>query len=258
MDISLESGGHPVHNLRSVAIAAVSCVLVAGSLSAQTGTGSMTLTGVNGANSCYSSPGTSPLECVYTSPYFAQFSGLSPAANAALLPPGGTQWDIFCVDFQHNAYIGQTTNVYLTNLSQVNLSNSNGWLGQYTRSTSLTSYLESAWLSQQIMSAGVNTDKAKDMNGAIWQIMGGTVYRNGSNTNIAAWADSAAKYVGDVTASNWVVVTPYTTNTDGSRSVASSQEFLTQVTPEPATLLLLGTGLVAMMLAAGVIRRPMA
>jgi hypothetical protein len=61
-----------------------------------------------------------------------------------------------------------------------------------------------------------------------------------------------------VNLANWVVVTPYVTNEDGSRSIANSQEFLTQVTPEPATLLLMGTGLLAMILAGAVIRRPTA
>ena len=53
----------------------------------------------------------------------------------------------------------------------------------------------------------------------------------------------------EVNAANCVVVT----DADGNH-----QEFITQVTPEPATMLLLGTGLVVMLMAAGALRRPVA
>jgi hypothetical protein len=58
-----------------------------------------------------------------------------------------------------------------------------------------------------------------------------------------------------VNAASWVVVSEYATDATGKRVLGSHQEYITQVTPEPATLLLLGTGLVVMLLAAGAMRR---
>ena len=247
-----------MRNLKSFAIGALGCVLVAGSLSAQTATGNVKFAGENGAWSCYS--GGSINGCFYTSPYFATFKIPSLPANQQYLPVAGTSsfgpaQDIFCVDFTHEANTGSAG--YAANFT--NLGQDAGDVGISTRShgtqaQTLTDYLEAAWLAQNILAQpNLGNAAALDMNGAIWQIMSGfPVYRNGINSGIAYWVGQAQTYYSQVNAYDWVVVTD---QTGAGTATGGSQEYLTQVTPEPGTMLLLGTGLLAMMLGVGAVKR---
>ena len=230
----------------------------AASLSAQTATGRVQWKGVNGAWSSFSNSSTGPAEWnVYTSPYKAAFE--IPGSPLVGMPPAGSSTfgpteDIFCVDFIHYANTG-TYNANFTNLGDANI---NSLLGVTTRSGhSLAQYLEAAFLAQQYSN---NKSEAGDINGAIWQIMNGEpLYRwNGSAwdpSGIKKWIGFAQEGYSTVNAANWVVVTDVL---GAGNENAGSQEYITQVTPEPATLLLLGTGLMAVMLAAGAFRRPTA
>src|SRR5574340_855775 len=117
--------------LKSGFLAAAVIGLAAASLQAQTATGTMKLSGVNGNSSCYSiNSGGAGGVCAYTDPYSGQFANLS--THSSLVPVGGgtafgPTADVFCVDFFHNATLGQTGSVYLTNLGHLGV----GWLGTY-------------------------------------------------------------------------------------------------------------------------------
>ncbi len=258
--------GRQVRTLKAITLAALSSAVLAQGLMAQMATGKEKLVGVNGASATYSDGGSTTWT-VYTSPYHSQFwvnSTSSVLPPSTLLPPAGVNafgpaTDVFCVDFNHDAYIGTTYNAYYTNLG-TNAAD----IGTYTRSGhTLTQYLEAAWLASQISVVGASTGAAADINGAIWQIMSGSPkYRwtgaGWSGTGISSWVALAGGNWNTVNARDWVVVTDVNAAGKGWQvGTAGSQEFITQVTPEPATLLLLGTGIL-MLFGAGIVRRPLA
>jgi len=251
-----------MRSIRVFALAAVACLLVAGTLQAQTATGSVKWMGVNGARGSYNNSGSgSATWNVYTSPYRAAFQIPSNPAPG-LLPPAGTSsfgptWDIYCIDFNHYANTG-TNAVFFTNLGDAQTHS--GWLGTYTRSSSLQTYLAAAYLVEQIRA---HPSDAGILNGAVWQIMSGqpNYWWNGTSWASVSGAASYALTTGwqSVEARHWAVVTDGGRDANGSPVLGNTQEYLTRAvvnSPEPVTLLLLSSGLVLMLMAAGAIRRP--
>ncbi len=263
--------------LKALTLAAVGCFVVAGSLSAQTATGKLAWAGL-GARSTYSHYANgcvSPFltgDCTsywntYTSPYRAKLwvndPGSAVVPPSALLPPAGVNSfgpvvDVYCVDFFNYAYTGTSgDNIFYTNLGS-----NPGDIGITTRSnTSLTQYLEAAYLATQL---SVFTDAASqgNINGAIWQIMTGVapMYRwTGSiwdNSAIDSWMATAAANYGSMNPYDWVVLTDM--NAAGytnARTSSGYQEYLVHATPEPTTMLLFGTGLAVMLLTVGYVKR---
>jgi hypothetical protein len=186
-------------------------------------------------------------------PYKAVFSfGL-------ITGPFGMQADVFCVD-KLNYATTQATKYNFTRLSSPTLTGKTR-MGEGGR----LQYLQAAYLSSKFATATPSGDPTpgspsyRNIHGAIWYIMGGWVpmdagiqsYVIEAQTNCTGNANC-----GNVNLGDWYVLTDQ--SGVGVRR-GGAQEYLThQVVPEPATLLLLGTGLLVTLAAAGVLRRPSA
>jgi hypothetical protein len=172
--------------------------------------------------------------------------------------PFGVQRDIFCVDKIN--YASWSAKLYnFTQLSS-NLSGKTR-LGEAGR----LKYLRAAYLSSKFATAvasnssSAGTPSYRNIHGAIWYIMGNWVPLDAgiqSFVNDAIATCTGNDNCGGIHLSNWYVLTD---QAGVGRTSGGSQEYLThQVVPEPATLILLGTGLLVTLAAAGVLRRPTA
>lgn len=148
---------------------------------------------------------------------------VGPYQATVLSQPGTPTLDIYCVDFLHGISVGTVWTAGIRQLSG-DLTGTRGGNAAYDK------YLKAAWLASQY--AVAPPSEWKHIQATMWNLFAPSAPDPSSNY----WLTQAnANYQSGVLASQWYVVT----------DVASpgTQEFLTYVTPEPSTYLLLATGL---------------
>lgn len=183
----------------------------------------VTFTGVNGSNQ----------GGYYTSPYYG-----------FITEPNGSKFnvDLYCNDFTHEIVTGESWLAVVSNFQDLSQVRFPGVTSTQTEQR----YGEMAWLVEQIIK---HPTQAGDINFALWAIADPAVTQQpGFTPNSALWlATAESKTYSAAMFKNIEILTPI------SPTPNSAQEMLIQTaTPEPASLALFGTGMLAL---GGLVRR---
>jgi hypothetical protein len=144
-----------------------------------------------------------------------------------------------CVDFFHHIANGDVWQANLTSLG------SSTGIGTVTRFNNLTLYREAAWLSTQFSTTS-NSATIGDIQATIWNLFSGPTTPPQPSSNawlLAAQAFVAANPNGSTYQNFYVVTDVNAHDVNGADDPNSKQEFIIVPTPEPATMLLVATGL---------------
>src|SRR5690606_26999179 len=150
---------------------------------------------------------------------------VGPYQGIVLSQPGTPTIDLYCVDFLHRISVGQ---VWTANVSSLagSLALTRGGDAAYDL------YLRAAWLISQY--AVSSPTEWKNINATIWNLFAGSA----PDPTTSYWQAQADANYQSVNPNYWYVITDV-----NAQNANSAQEFMTYVTPEPSTYLLLATGL---------------
>jgi len=201
------------------------------------GTTTMEFTGVNGANN----------GVYYVSPYNGIMNYGTSGAQAVVL---------FCDDINNEVTWNQVWTANVTNMASGNFSNTrygNSSINTNLGSTlPLTLYEEAAWLVTQFAS---HPGDYVSLQYALWNLMspnnpnaGPLSYAGSDGITVATWLQDANNDYTNINPADFEIIT----NTGTLAYTGQVQEFIVE-TPEPSSLALLVTGMLALMLL--VIRR---
>lgn len=140
---------------------------------------------------------------------------------------------LYCVDAAHTSQPGEEWTANLTNLG------TGIGIGTNTRSADLTLYRQAAWLTTQY---ALHPEATADIQATIWNLFGGVA---GVAPSSDYWFMQAVANYASLDYSGFLVAT------DVNKDLATSAQEVIVVTPEPASVALLATGLLLMFGVAG-------